>query len=121
MQKKTKQGKGKKREWITDKGLRPFTERPSQPEGKEVSELFSYFTANIIREEKELDWTFLSPALEMHPGTSGTRKGAYRTGLENPVFDENMRSVISVEDVGAAIADELENPQNIRKRFTVAY
>ena len=76
---------------------------------------------NIIREEKELDWTFLSPALEMHPGTSGTRKGAYRTGLENPVFDENMRSVISVEDVGAAIADELENPQNIRKRFTVAY
>ena len=76
---------------------------------------------NIIREEKELDWTFLSPALEMHPGTSGTRKGAYRTGLENPVFDENMRSVISVEDVGAAIADELENPQNIRKRFTIAY
>ena len=53
MQKKTKQGKGKKREWITDKGLRPFTERPSQPEGKEVSELFSYFTANIIREEKQ--------------------------------------------------------------------
>jgi len=76
---------------------------------------------NILKEEKELDWTFLSPAVEMHQGTSGIRKGTYRTGLENPVFDEDKRSVISVEDVAMAIADELEKPQHIRERFTVAY
>lgn len=76
---------------------------------------------NILKEEKELDWTFLSPAVEMHKGTSGIRKGIYRTGLENPVFDDNKRSVISVEDVAVAIADELENPKHIRQRFTVAY
>lgn len=76
---------------------------------------------NILKEEKELDWTFLSPAVEMHQGTSGIRKGTYRTGLDSPVFDEDKRSVISVEDVAVAIADELEKPQHIRQRFTVAY
>ena len=76
---------------------------------------------NIIKEENDLDWTFLSPAVEMHPGTSGTRKGTYRTGLENPVFDANKRSYISVEDTAVAVADELEQPAHIRKRFTVAY
>lgn len=76
---------------------------------------------DIIKEEKELDWTFLSPAVEMHPGTSGTRKGTYRTGLESPVFDANNRSYISVEDVAVAIVDELERPKHIQQRFTAAY
>ncbi len=76
---------------------------------------------SIIKEEKELDWTFLSPALEMHQGTSGQRKGTYRKGLETPVFDENGRSIASVEDTALAIVDELENPKHSRKRFTVAY
>ncbi|MFT3846563.1 MAG: NAD(P)-dependent oxidoreductase [Lacibacter sp.] len=76
---------------------------------------------NVIKEEKELDWTFLSPAIEMHHGTSGVRKGTYRKGLETPVFDENNRSIISAEDMAIAIVDEIEHPQHIRERFTVAY
>ena len=76
---------------------------------------------NILKEEKELEWTFLSPAIEMHQGTSGERKGTYRTGLDNPVFHANQRSIISVEDYAVAIVDELENPKHIRQRFTVAY
>lgn len=76
---------------------------------------------NILKKEDQLDWTFVTPAIEMHRGTSGTRKGVYRTGLENPVFDENKRSVISVEDLAVAIVDELEKPRHIRQRFTVAY
>mgnify|MGYP003575533754 CR=1 FL=1 len=75
----------------------------------------------ILQKETSLDWTFLSPALEMHQGTSGIRKNEYRTGKDNPVFDEQGRSVISVEDTAVAIADELEQPQFIRSRFTVAY
>lgn len=76
---------------------------------------------NIIKEEKDLDWTFLSPAFEMHQGTSGTRKGIYRLGLDNPVFDEEGRSVMSVEDLAMVILDELEFPKHIRQRFTAAY
>ncbi|MFA6333997.1 MAG: NAD(P)-dependent oxidoreductase [Bacteroidales bacterium] len=76
---------------------------------------------NILREEKDLDWTFFSPAIEMHQGSSGERKGTYRTGLENPVFDANNRSVLSVEDLAVVIVDEAENPKHIRQRFTAAY
>ncbi|MCE5332935.1 MAG: NAD(P)-dependent oxidoreductase [Bacteroidales bacterium] len=76
---------------------------------------------NILRDEKELDWTFFSPAIEMHQGTSGERKGTYRTGLDNPVFDKDHRSVLSVEDLAVVIADEAENPKHIRQRFTAAY
>lgn len=75
----------------------------------------------LIKKETALDWTFLSPAVEMHQGTSGERKGVYRTGLENPVFDTNDRSKISVEDTALAVVDELEQPRHIRQRFTVAY
>jgi len=76
---------------------------------------------NIIKKEEDLDWTFLSPAIEMHQGTSGQRRGHYRSGLEQPVFDEKGRSVISVEDMAIAIVDEIEQPKHIRERFTVAY
>jgi uncharacterized protein len=76
---------------------------------------------NVLKEEKELEWTFLSPAIEMHQGTSGERKGTYRTGFDSPVFDENSRSIISVEDTAVAIVDELEQPKHIHQRFTVAY
>lgn len=76
---------------------------------------------DILKKEELLDWTFLSPAIEMHQGTSGIRKGVYRSGLENPVFDEKGKSIISVEDIAVAIVDELEHPKHIRERFTVAY
>lgn len=76
---------------------------------------------NELKKETELDWVFLSPAIEMHPGTSGIRKGAYRTGTENPVFDKNGRSIISVEDLAVAIVEQIEKPKYSRQRFTVAY
>ena len=75
----------------------------------------------IIKKNENLDWTFFSPAIEMHQGTAGVRKGTYRTALENPVFDENRRSVLSVEDVAVALVDELENNQFVKQRFTAAY
>ncbi len=74
-----------------------------------------------LKNEEELNWTFLSPAIEMHPGTSGIRRGFYRTGNDNPVFDETGKSIISVEDLAVAIADEAESAKHNRKRFTVAY
>lgn len=76
---------------------------------------------NIIKEEKELEWTFLSPAIEMNQGSPHERKGTYRTNLDQPVFDENKRSFITVEDLAVAIVDEAEKPQHIRQRFTVGY
>jgi len=76
---------------------------------------------NEIKKNETLDWTFFSPAIEMHPGTAGIRTGKYRTSLESPVFDENGRSILSVEDVAVALVDELEQNNHIRERFTAAY
>ena len=76
---------------------------------------------NIIKEEKDLDWAFFSPAIEMHQGITTGRSGKYRLGLENPVFDENQRCVLSVEDLAIVIADEVENPKHHQVRFTAAY
>lgn len=76
---------------------------------------------NILREEKELDWAFFSPAFEMHQGITTGRTGNYRLGLENPVFDENGRSILSGEDVAVVIADEAEAPKHHQLRFTAAY
>ena len=76
---------------------------------------------NEIKENDTLDWTFFSPAIEMHPGTAGVRKGTYRTALENPVFDADGRSILSVEDVAVALVDELEQNNFVKQRFTAAY
>jgi uncharacterized protein len=75
----------------------------------------------ILKEEQKLDWTFLSPPIEFRKENPGVRTGVYRTGLENPVFDENHRSRISVEDLAVAIVDEIENPKHNKKRSTVGY
>lgn len=76
---------------------------------------------DIIREEEELEWTFLSPAILMHPGIDTGRTGEYRIGTEHPVFDDAGESKISAEDLSVAIFDELKNNDFIRQRFTVAY
>jgi putative NADH-flavin reductase len=76
---------------------------------------------NILKEEKDLDWAFFSPAFEMHPGITTGRTAKYRLGLDNPVFDDNQRSILSVEDLAVVIADEVEAPKHHQVRFTAAY
>ena len=76
---------------------------------------------DIIKEEKELDWAFFSPAIEMHQGITTGRTGNYRLGLENPVFNEENRSILSGEDVAVVLADEVENPKHHQVRFTAGY
>ena len=71
---------------------------------------------NTIRKESDLDWTFLSPAIQLRPGA---RTGAFRLGTDQPVFDADRKSDISVEDMAIAIIDELEHNQFIRRRFTL--
>jgi len=71
-----------------------------------------------LRHENDLDWTFISPAINLHPGE---RTGTFRLGTENPVFNEQHKNEISVEDMAVAILDELENNHFIKQRFTLGY
>jgi len=72
----------------------------------------------MLKEEGELEWTFLSPPTSIAPGE---RTGHYRVGKDQLVKNEKGESKISRQDYAVAMLDEMENPQHIRERFTVAY
>lgn len=76
---------------------------------------------NTLKNEKDLDWLFFSPAIEMHQGITTGRTGKYRLGKTTPVFNEEGRSILSVEDLAVVIADELENKAHHQEQFTAAY
>jgi len=84
-----------------------------------ASAVRDYF--NKLKQEKELDWLFFSPAIEMHPGITIGRTGKYRLGKTSPVFNEEGRSILSVEDLSIVLADELENNAHHQEQFTAAY
>lgn len=76
---------------------------------------------NELKQNTKLDWTFFSPAIEMHPGIDTGRTGHYRLGTESPVFNAEGRSIHSAEDLAVAVLDEIEKHQFSRQRFTAAY
>jgi putative NADH-flavin reductase len=72
----------------------------------------------MLREEKKLEWTFLSPPSSIAPGE---RTGHYRVGKDQLLKNKKGESKISTQDYAVALLDELVHPQHIRERFTVAY
>ncbi|HLA82423.1 MAG TPA: NAD(P)-dependent oxidoreductase [Thermoleophilia bacterium] len=72
----------------------------------------------LLKNEPDLDWTFLSPAAMFEPGE---RTGKFRLGGDQLLVDEKGECRISLPDYAVAMIDELEQPQHIRKRFCVAY
>jgi putative NADH-flavin reductase len=73
---------------------------------------------NVLRDEREIDWTFLSPSALFVPGE---RTGKFRLGTDRLLVGANGESKISFEDYAIALVDELETPRHSRQRFTVGY
>ena len=73
---------------------------------------------DLLRAETELNWTFLSPSALF---TAGERTGKFRLGTDRLLTAEDGKSWISFEDFAVALADEIERPAHIRRRFTVGY
>jgi putative NADH-flavin reductase len=71
-----------------------------------------------LRQESELEWSFLSPSAELNPGH---RTGKFRLGSDQLLVDATGQSMISVQDYAVAMIDELERPTHLRQRFTVGY
>ncbi len=65
-----------------------------------------------------IDWTYLSPSAFFEPGQ---RTGTFRLGQDELLTAADGKSHISMEDYAIALADELEQPQRRRQRFTVGY
>lgn len=66
----------------------------------------------MLRDGDYSPWTMLSPAPEIAPGE---RTGYYAVGTDSPVG-----SAISAEDFAVALIDDVEDPQHVDARFTVA-
>jgi hypothetical protein len=88
------------------------------PENVKGGVLATAKTLQVLRKEKGLDWTFLSPPASIAPGE---RTGQYQVGKDRLLKDKQGESRISTQDYAVAMIDELESPQHIRERFTVAY
>lgn len=73
---------------------------------------------DLLRQEKELNWTFLSPSALF---VEGERTGEFRLGTDQLLADPGGKSWISFEDFAVALADEIERPAHLRQRFTVGY
>lgn len=70
----------------------------------------------LYAEEDSLDWTMISPAINL---IDGKRTNTFKLGKDSPVFNSENESVISVQDLAAAAINELEKPEHIRERFTL--
>lgn len=77
------------------------------------------FYLNTLTQEKDIDWTFFSPAGAFDE--KGERTGQFRLGKDDLIVDANGQSHISVEDYAVAMVDELEKPAHHKERFTIGY
>ena len=91
---------------------------PSLPDWIKPGSLATINALEQLRNEPTLDWSFLAPSAELHPGQ---RTGHFRLGGDALLVDASGKSHISLEDFAVAMIDELEHPAHIRERFTVGY
>lgn len=90
---------------------------PDFPDAYKPEALAGARFLELLRNEKELDWTFLSPSALFEPGE---RTGKFRLGGDALLVGEHG-SRISFEDFAVALVDEIERPAHHRQRFTVGY
>ena len=70
-----------------------------------------------LRKRSDVQWTFLSPAGDFV--ADGERTGEYLLGSEEYFVNDRGESRISYADYAIAMIDEIENANNIQKRFSV--
>ena len=98
-------------------GVRLVTTPGFPPAYKAEAEKGAAFL-DLLRQDKQLNWTFLSPSALF---TAGERTGKFRLGTDQLLTAADGKSWISFEDFAVALADEIERPAHIRGRFTVGY
>ena len=75
-----------------------------------------------LRPRRDINWAFLSPAAMFAVApVSFDKKGAYRIGQDDALLNaDGSPADITVPDLAAAIADDVEQKAHLFQRFTVA-
>jgi uncharacterized protein len=90
---------------------------PSYPEQFRASGL-AQKAALELYEDCNLDWTYISPPIKIGPGE---KRGRYRIGSKEVLYDESGESWISTQDYAVALCEVLEAGTHKRSRITVGY
>mgnify|MGYP003650976341 CR=1 FL=1 len=93
----------------------PFEAPPGSPLH---AMLFGHWQALQNYRNSHINWTVATPPASIAPGP---RTGTFRLSTEQILRDDSGKSAISIADFAAAIVDEIEEPEFLGKRFTVAY
>jgi uncharacterized protein len=96
---------------------RRLLDTPEFPAAYKVEASAAAAYLDMLKGVSDLDWTFLSPSALF---AAGERTAKFRLGTDQLLTGENG-SRISYEDYAIALADEIETPRHIGRRFTVGY
>lgn len=92
-------------------------------DGPDFPDAFKPLAANMgkalaeLRERKDVQWTYLSPAGDFQ--AEGERTGKYILGGEELTLNDRGESVISYADYAIAMVDEVEHGDHIQQRISV--
>lgn len=92
-------------------------------DGPDFPDVFKPLAANMgkalaeLRERKDVQWTYLSPAGDFQ--AEGERTGKYILGGEELTLNDRGESVISYADYAIAMVDEAEHGGHIQQRISV--
>lgn len=74
-----------------------------------------------LRPRRDINWAFLSPAAMFGSKVSFEKQGAYRIGKDDVLLNaDGSPADITLPDLAAAIADDVEQKAHLFQRFTVA-
>ena len=74
-----------------------------------------------LRPRRDINWAFLSPAAMFGGKVSFEKQGAYRIGKDDVLLNaDGSPADITLPDLAAAIADDVEQKAHLFQRFTVA-
>jgi uncharacterized protein len=94
-----------------------LVDQPDFPAAYKAEALKGAEFLDLLKGERELEWTFLSPSALFF---EGERTAKFRLG-KDALLTNDKGSSISFEDYAIALVDEIEKPAHSRQRFTVGY
>jgi putative NADH-flavin reductase len=95
-----------------------LVDTPNFPEEYKSTSLAQREALKLYQNEKELEWTYVSPSAVIEPGE---RTGKFRIGANQLLADVHGKSFITMEDFAVAVIDEIESPLHVREQMTVGY
>lgn len=104
---------------VAEGGPRLIDTPEFQEEWKPEASAHADILERLRAEGEGLDWFYVSPAAVFGSWAPGEATGTYRTGGDVLVTLEDGTSSISGADLALAFVDEILEPKNSRKRFTV--